>query len=66
LWLVGRPDESVAQYEALLDLDPDDSQGARYLFLNVLLELGRDDHLVDLVERYSADRSTKWTYTNPR
>jgi tetratricopeptide (TPR) repeat protein len=62
-WLHGRHDAAIGHYEALLDLDPDDSQGVRHMLAAALLELDRDDDLATLLETYSEDEGAEWTYT---
>jgi tetratricopeptide (TPR) repeat protein len=63
LWEHDRHDEAIAHYEALLDLDPGDSQGVRHGLAAALLELDRDDALATLLESYSEDEGVEWTYT---
>src|SRR5205814_8244419 len=55
LWQTGARDEAVAHYRDMLRLNPDDNQGIRYLLLDCLLILGRDDEAQKLLRRYRND-----------
>lgn len=58
---LGRHAEAAQQYQELLRLNPHDNQGARYLLLPRLLELGRDEDAARLLKAYDED-SANWTY----
>jgi hypothetical protein len=60
---VGRTDEAVSHGEAMLRLNPNDNQGVRYLLLNWLLRLGRDDDADRLQRRYKNDRGVDWLWS---
>jgi tetratricopeptide (TPR) repeat protein len=62
LWSIGRGDEAVAHGEEVLRLNPTDNQGARYLVLLWLQELGRDEDAGRLIRRYKYDGGTEWTW----
>ncbi|MFQ5451814.1 MAG: hypothetical protein ACE5E9_14410 [Nitrospinaceae bacterium] len=64
LWIVGRQEESVAHYQDMLRLNPNDNQGIRYILMTCLLRLDRDEELAALLEEYREDGSAEWTYTN--
>lgn len=57
LWDKGLRDEAVTHYRDMLRLNPNDNQGIRYLLMDCLLILGRDDDAVKLIKRYKADSS---------
>jgi len=61
LWVLGRRDEAVAQYQEMLGLNPNDNQGVRYFLAAYLLELGRNDELEALLDRHEED-SAQWKY----
>ncbi|MBY0395217.1 MAG: hypothetical protein K2X91_01950, partial [Thermoleophilia bacterium] len=63
LWMMGRRDESVDHYQQLLQLNPNDNQGVRYLLAAALLELGRDEELAELLRLYEEDASACWAYS---
>ena len=63
LWVEGRRQEAVAHYQAMLELNPGDNQGVRYLLANGLLDLGRDDELQKLLGQYDEDGSTDWVFS---
>jgi len=62
LWDLGRREEAVAHYEALLRLNPGDNQGIRYLLAACLLELGDDPRLGKLLDDYGDEPSAQWLY----
>lgn len=59
---VGRHDEALAHYRALLELNPGDNQGVRYLLLAALLDLGRNDEAGVLLAEYEDDIQALWPY----
>ena len=62
LWEAGRREEAAGHYQAMLRLNPDDNQGARYALASVLLDMDRHDDLRRLLAEYD-DASAVWTYT---
>ncbi len=63
LWAGGRGEEAIAHGQAMLELNPGDNQGIRYLVLNWLLALGRDADVAPLLKRYKGDDGTDWTWS---
>jgi len=63
LWNKGLRDETVTHYRDMLRLNPNDNQGIRYLLLDCLLILGRDDDAAKLVKRYRDDGSAAWSWS---
>jgi tetratricopeptide (TPR) repeat protein len=59
---LGRMDEAVGHYQALLRLNPNDNQGVRHTLLPVLLEAGRDAEAGALLEQYRDEASAAWKY----
>src|SRR5204863_5797086 len=47
----------------MLRLNPDDNQGIRYLLLDCLLILGRDDEAQKLLRRYRNDGAAAWLWS---
>lgn len=63
LWDMGQRDEAVEHYRDMLRLNPNDNQGIRYLLLDCLLFLGRDDEAADLIKTYDEDGSSAWSWS---
>jgi tetratricopeptide (TPR) repeat protein len=55
--------EAADAYREMLRLNPNDNQGARYLLLDALLALGRDDEAAALLKTYREDGSAHWLYS---
>ena len=53
----------MTHYRDMLRLNPNDNQGIRYLLLDCLLILGRDDDAAKLVKRYRDDGSAAWSWS---
>jgi tetratricopeptide (TPR) repeat protein len=62
LWEGGEREAAVAHYRELLRLNPNDNQGARYLLLNNLLTLGKDEEAEKLLKEYKEEASAFWLY----
>ena len=60
---LGNEDEAVAHFRAMLELNPGDNQGIRYILLARLLR--RDDvkAVEGLLGAYSEEWSVQWLYT---
>ena len=58
----GRHAEAVAHYRALLELDPDDSLGVRYILLAHLLREGANDEAGRLLAEYDDDTQPLWLH----
>jgi tetratricopeptide (TPR) repeat protein len=63
LWQAGDHDEAAEHYRDMLRLNPDDNQGIRYLLLDALIALGRDDEAARLLERYGGDVMAAWAWS---
>ena len=57
---VGRHDEALAHYRALLELNPGDNQGVRYLLLAALLDLGLNHEAGVLLAEHDDDLQALW------
>ena len=64
LWRLNRKDEAVEHYRDMLRLNPNDNQGVRYVLLDLLLLLDREDDVSKLIRKYRDDWSSVWRYTN--
>lgn len=63
LYRTGAREEALDHWRAMLDLNPNDNQGVRYLLILALLGQGGDAELRDLVDRYDDDAGIVITYT---
>jgi tetratricopeptide (TPR) repeat protein len=59
---MGRDDEAVGHYRALLELNPSDNQGVRYLLLVALLQRGLNDEAGALLSEHEDDLQALWPY----
>ena len=59
---LGKLDEAIAHYRALLQLNPNDNQGVRYLLLAALLREARDEEATQLIAAYRDDVQAAWPY----
>ncbi|PTQ57502.1 MAG: hypothetical protein BSOLF_1380 [Candidatus Carbobacillus altaicus] len=55
LYYMGRPEEAIKTYEAMLDLNPNDNQGVRYPLITAYLELEQYAKANRLLQRYIED-----------
>jgi tetratricopeptide (TPR) repeat protein len=63
LWVLGRREEAAEHYRRMLELNPNDNQGVREQLATALVELGNDEELGELLERYRDDGGATWAYT---
>jgi tetratricopeptide (TPR) repeat protein len=63
LYLLGRHDESITQYEEMIELNPGDNQGVRYFFASLLVQLGKWEAYEALARQYQDEGSAMWLYT---
>ncbi len=63
LWALGAEEEAIGHFQDMLRLNPNDNQGIRDLLATALLEMGRDEELGGLLERYGEDAGATWAYT---
>ncbi len=62
LWATGQQDEALQHCRKLLQLNPGDNQGVRYLLCSYYCELGRDARLQRLLDAYPEDQSAEWLF----
>lgn len=60
---LGRHDEAIGHYNAMLDLNPGDNQGIRYLLLYILLAQRKTEALHQLLDRFADEGSLHFTMT---
>lgn len=63
LWRQGRHQEAIGHYQEMLELNPNDNQGIRYVLAGHLLARNDIETLRKLIERYEDDRAAAWLYT---
>lgn len=63
LWDKGEHDEAIAHFREMLRLNPNDNQGIRYLLLDCLLELNRNEEAAALIEDYPDDGGSGWLWS---
>jgi tetratricopeptide (TPR) repeat protein len=59
---LGQDEVACAHYKEMLELNPNDNQGVRYLLLVALLEDKKDDEAGALLARYPEDIQAIWPY----
>ena len=55
LWKLGEREAAIGHYKEMLRLNPHDNQGMRYILLDCLLAMGRDDEAGALLAEYEDD-----------
>lgn len=60
---LGETDAAIGHLRAMLELNPNDNQGIRYVLLGTLLDREATDEVVALLDVYDADYSPYWAYT---
>ena len=63
LWDAGGRDRAVNQLQYLLELNPNDNQGVRYVLMSRLLELDRLDEAQELFDFYDEEFSADWLFS---
>jgi hypothetical protein len=63
LWSRGERDAAIGHLEAMLELNPGDNQGVRYVLAAYLAEAGRDGDLRKLLAQYPDEHSAVWSWT---
>lgn len=63
LWESGERGDAIEHYRDMLRLNPGDNQGIRYILASCLLETGRDDEVVALLDEYKDDASAAWAWS---
>ena len=62
LWAMGAQGAAIAQLQEMLQLNPMDNQGVRYLLLSYLLELNDLDGMRSLLDEYEDEVSAAWLF----
>ena len=64
LWDSGSRDEALGHLRELMRLNPSDNQGVRYILVHCFQEMGSEDELGELLERFRNDPSPEIKYTH--
>ncbi|ATW26816.1 IS1096 element passenger TnpR family protein [Candidatus Formimonas warabiya] len=64
LWNLGERRKAAHHLTEMLELNPADHQGARYLLCHLLLILDADDEYEKLMKKYSDDSSVEFLFNN--
>ena len=62
LWENGKTREAINEYSVLMDLNPGDNLGLRYLMLPLLIEARRIPEALSLSRRWGGEPSGEWTF----
>lgn len=62
-WILGKKRESLKNYQKLLELNPSDNQGIRYILIDLYLSYKDDKALQKLIRQFQGDWSAVWLYT---
>lgn len=60
---MGELEEAVSHMNAMLELNPSDNQGVRYLLISLLLQMNDDKAAEKLLKQFDGDWSVYWTYS---
>ncbi|MFD2045513.1 SEC-C metal-binding domain-containing protein [Ornithinibacillus salinisoli] len=56
--------EALKHYEELLELNPNDNQGIRYLLLSIYIELELYEHASKLIKQFEEDETANFLFNN--
>ena len=62
LWQLDQREEAIKNYQEMMQLNPGDNQGIRYVLLTCLLEEGMDTQIEQLLSEYEDDVAAAWLY----
>jgi len=63
LWEMGERAAAIGHYRELLELNPNDNQGNRFLLVDWLLAEGRNEDAGKLLKSYPEDIAAAWAYS---
>ena len=63
LWVMAQRDAAIGHYNAMLELNPNDNQGIRYVLLTCLMSAGDYAAARELIKKYEGDVCADWAYT---
>ncbi|MBX2997912.1 MAG: tetratricopeptide repeat protein [Caldilineaceae bacterium] len=62
LWELGEPEAALNHYREMMELNPGDNQGVRYVLLSALLQLCKNDEAEALLAQFEDDAFAIWHY----
>lgn len=62
LQAIGEKDQAIKHYQEMLELNPHDNQGIRYLLATLLLEQDNEENYKSLLKQYDEEGSAVWMY----
>lgn len=62
LWAMGNHQQAIMHAQDMLDFNPGDNQGIRYILLDWLLQAGDLPDVRELLDRYEDDIAASWAY----
>jgi tetratricopeptide (TPR) repeat protein len=62
LWKLGEREAAVGHYKEMLRLNPHDNQGVRYVLVDCLLAMSRDEDAGALLAEYEDDGTAAWLH----
>jgi tetratricopeptide (TPR) repeat protein len=63
LWNEGKIEKAVEQLSYILELNPEDNQGVRYILINLLIKLNKIKDCEELIDFFDEEYSAVWTYS---
>lgn len=63
LLMTGKREEAASHFYEMLELNPNDNQGIRYMLVTCLLELDDRKRLRQLLDTYEDDSDCSWSYS---
>jgi len=63
LWEAEEREDAVAHLQDMLELNPNDNQGLRYILMGWLLQMNDIEQAHDLFDKYKKEDSVFWKYT---
>jgi tetratricopeptide (TPR) repeat protein len=61
LWDLGQPDAAIDHYREMIELNPEDNQGIRFVLLHALMQLCRNPEAEELLDQFD-DGMANWFY----
>ena len=63
LWMMAEHDAAIGHYNTMLELNPNDNQGIRYILLTCLMSTRQYASAWELIKKYEGDVCAAWAYT---
>lgn len=62
LYAIDKTEESIREYSEMLELNPGDNQGVRYILASVLLKCKKYNSYFELYQKFEDEESTFWNF----